>query len=197
MSSAKHIRALLVGTAPSQCEALRPALEHAGFQVIGAIAGDDALEAVVRKLKPDAILIHTDSPARDTLEHLAALHRAFPCPVVVLCEGSDDTAARAAAEMGVSLYVADGISPRSLASSLRTAAHQFRQQEGLRSELREARTELEERRWIDRAKCWLMEREQLREAEAYHRLRRLAMSRGERVASVARSLLSAAGESLI
>lgn len=189
-------RVLLASCAPTQCELLRPALEQAGCAVVG-VCDDAQLEGMVRSLKPDAVLIHSDSPARDTLEHLAALHRNFPCPIVALCEGGHDaTAARAAAEMGLSLYLNDGISPLALAYSLHVAAHQHRQQRGLREQLRELKLEMEERRIIDRAKCWLIERQRLTESEAYHQLRRAAMNQNERLVKVARDLLAAAGEAV-
>jgi chemotaxis response regulator CheB len=47
------------------------------------------LSARVEQLKPDVILIQTDSPSRDTLEHLAVAHEELPRPVVMFANQGD------------------------------------------------------------------------------------------------------------
>ena len=61
-----------------------------------------------------------------------------------------------------------------------------------RSELADARNQLEERKVIDRAKGLLMTRQGLSEQEAYSRLRKAAMDRGLKLAEVAQRLIDAA-----
>jgi response regulator NasT len=63
----------------------------------------------------------------------------------------------------------------------------------LQGELNEARTELAERKTIDRAKAILMESRKLGEAEAYGLLRTTAMNQGRRIVDVAEALITAAG----
>ncbi|MCB4823990.1 ANTAR domain-containing protein [Roseicella sp. GB24] len=52
------------------------------------------------------------------------------------------------------------------------------------------RQDLEERRLIDRAKTVLMQKHKLSEPEAYRRLRRMAMDKGQKLGSVAATVLS-------
>jgi response regulator NasT len=60
----------------------------------------------------------------------------------------------------------------------------------LQSQLERTEARLEERRIVDRAKCLLMERDALSEADAYGRLRRLAMARSQRIVDIAHLVLA-------
>jgi response regulator NasT len=62
----------------------------------------------------------------------------------------------------------------------------------LQSELNEARSELEERKMIERAKHILMEKNGMTEAAAYTLLRRTAMDQSRKIADIARALVTAA-----
>jgi response regulator NasT len=63
----------------------------------------------------------------------------------------------------------------------------------LRDELDNARRELEDRKVIERAKGILMKRRGASEDEAYALLRTTAMSSKQRIADIARSVVTAAG----
>ena len=68
----------------------------------------------------------------------------------------------------------------------------FQHEQGLRRELADEKTELHERKVIDRAKGLLMQRQGLSEQEAYQKLRRAAMDKGLRLGEVAQRMLDAA-----
>jgi len=189
----RKVRVLIAGSEARDAQALAVALTGAGYEVLAREPDEGALERRVRELEPDAIVIHADSPARDTLEHLAVLHARAPRPMLMLCGEGDPRATRAAAQAGVSLYVVERLSAASVRSLVDMALLHFQDRQLLTRELADAQQALADRRAIDDAKCWLMEHEGRSEADAYHRLRRLAMQRGQRVADVARALLAAAG----
>jgi two-component system, response regulator / RNA-binding antiterminator len=186
----RRIRVLLAGAEARNALGLESALVAAGYDVIAREADATALEQRVRELEPDAIVIHSDSPARDTLEHLALLHGRWPRPMLMLCGEGDAQIARAAVQAGVSFYVVDRLSPAAVRSLVDMAVLHFQDRQLLTRELAQAQQALEDRRTIDRAKCLLMEVEGLSEAQAYHRLRRLAMQRGQRLGDLARALLA-------
>jgi len=62
----------------------------------------------------------------------------------------------------------------------------------LQQELNEARSALEDRKIIERAKQILMDQNGLSEAAAYTLLRRTAMDQSRRIADLARALVTAA-----
>jgi response regulator NasT len=62
----------------------------------------------------------------------------------------------------------------------------------LQTELEKAKSALEERKVIDRAKGILMKRKNLSEEDAYALLRRTAMNENRKIAEVAQSVITAA-----
>jgi len=185
----ERVRVLIAG-APAGSREVEVSLRAGGFDVLDVVGDEALLETRVRELAPDVVIIHKDSPARDTLEHLALLHQRWPRPLVMLSPQGDRQIARAAAQAGVSFYVVEHLSPQAVGSLIDMAVLHFQDHQLLRAELAQARQALEDRRAVDDAKCLLMEREALSEAESYHRLRRLAMRRGQRLADLARALLA-------
>ena len=95
-------------------------------------------------------------------------------------------------DAGVSAYVVDGLKKDRIKPILDTAISRFKAVERLRRELEEARSELAERKIIERAKGILMRQRGIGEPEAYALLRRTAMNQNRRIADVAESLVMAA-----
>jgi two-component system, response regulator / RNA-binding antiterminator len=185
------LRVLLIDARCGEASRLEAVLSMSGFSVVGSLQEADDVLAAVSRLEPDAIIIDADSPRRDTLEGLALLGQHKPRPIVMLSEQGDSTLVRVAAEAGVSAYVVDGISPQSVRSLVEVAVLHFHGSSLLRAELDRTQQVMEERHLIDRAKCFLMEQKGWSERDSYHQLRRLAMSRGQKMSDVARQLLGA------
>jgi response regulator NasT len=144
-------------------------------------------------IDPDVIVIDLENPNRDVLEHMLQVSRVAKRPVAMFVDRSDQAAIEAAIEAGVSAYVVDGLKKDRIKPILDTAISRFNAFDRLRRELNEARSELNERKVIERAKALLMHTRKLSEAEAYALLRRTAMNESRRIADIAESLVLAAG----
>lgn len=184
------MRVLIVDNDPQQCATLEAVLKQAGFEVLGQVSDSADIYRHSRELQPDAIIIAADSPARDTLEHLALIARNTPKPMIMFAAQADSGMIQHAADAGVSFYVVPQLSPEAVTSLVVTAVAHFNGTRQLQRDLELARQRLEERRVIDLAKCRLMEREGLAEARAYRHLQRMAMDRNLRMIEVARSVLA-------
>jgi response regulator NasT len=158
-------------------------------------AHPQALTKVVQRERPDVVIIDTESPSRDTLEHLAVMNETAPRPVLMFSHDANQNLIREAVDAGVTAYVAEGLAPDRLAPILEVALARFAHEEKLRRRLAEVESELAERKTIDRAKRLLMERGQMSEQEAYATLRKRAMDAGVRLAEIARRLVDAADSS--
>lgn len=189
MTATKAVRVLIVDARRRSTARLERALRDTGFVVLDVVSEDDDLNARVRDLQPDAIIIDIDSPSRDTLEGLAAVGRDYPRPIVVLSERDDTELVRDAMQLGLSAYVVEGVPPSVIRSLIQVAMMHFRGQSLLLAELQEARRQQEEQRLIHDAKCLLMQHERLTEHEAYHRLRKLAMARSQKLVDTARVVI--------
>ncbi len=167
-------------------------LIRAGYQVAAVLPSSDNLLDKVSQSKPDVILIDTDPPSRDTLEHLAVMDRTAPRPVILF--GSDDNSEtiHQVMQAGVSTYVVDELDSSRLKPVIDIACARFEMMQGLKNELARATQKLDDRKIIDKAKGILMKQRHLEEDEAYASLRKLAMTRGKTIAQVARDLIDSA-----
>ncbi len=75
---------------------------------------------------------------------------------------------------------------------LETTISRYRAFARLKDELEEARSQLEERRVVDRAKLILMKAKNIDEQTAYGLIRRTAMNEKKRLVEIAQSIITAA-----
>ena len=183
---------LLVDDDPERAAIVEPALRKAGYEVVTVVDPATEMLAQVRARRPDVIIIDRDSPDRDTLEHVRMITRDDPRPIVMFTQDKDRTLMREALEAGVSAYVVDGLSVERVRPIVEVALVRFEQWQALRRELDRAQTNLAERKLIERAKGIVMKQRGCTEDEAYAMLRKLAMSRQQRLAQVAESVIAMA-----
>lgn len=186
------LRILVIDESRSRAGDICAGLALAGYQVAAILADSDNLTSEVEKLRPDVILIETESPSRDTLENLAAMHKNMPRPVVMFAHEGEDDAIRAAVKVGVSAYVVDGLDPKRLKGIIDVARAHFDEYQALRQELDEISKKLSDRKIVERAKGVLMKARNLDEDSAYHALRKLAMQRGQPLVQVAKDVVDMA-----
>lgn len=171
---------------------LRLSLLEAGYNLAATLPGDRFLPERLAQIQPDLIVVDAESQGRDILEHVVMATRDERRPIVMFTADEDTSYVRKAIAAGVSAYVVAGTPTEHIKPVLDVAMARFEHEERLRSELADARNQLEERKVVDRAKGLLMTRQGLSEQEAYARLRKAAMDRGLKLAEVAQRLLDAA-----
>jgi two-component system, response regulator / RNA-binding antiterminator len=113
-------------------------------------------------------------------------------PIVMFTNDEDTTHVKDAVAAGVSAYIVAGLAPERIRPILDVAMARFQHEQELRRELADARSQLQERKVIDRAKGLLMQRQNLSEQEAYEKLRKTAMDRGLKLGEVAQRILDVA-----
>lgn len=171
---------------------IETSLLGAGYEIVARVIGRTDLQATVNAVQPDIIVIDMECPDRDTLEDMSRITRERARPTVMFVDRSDSDSIRAAVQAGVTAYVVAGLSPERVRPVLEVAIARFTEFQELRRELESARSSLEERKVIERAKGILMQRRGLPENEAFQLLRKMAMDRKQRLATVARELVAAA-----
>lgn len=168
---------------------LRDGLARAGHEVVASLSSPLELLRAVERLQPDVIVIDTESPTRDVLEHLVIISQSSPRPIVMFASDSGGDAIRDAVRAGVSAYVVDGMDAGRVNSIVQVACAQFNDHQRLKVELAEANLKLSERKLIEHAKGLLMHSRGISEDEAYHALRKLAMSKKQRLGDVAQQVI--------
>lgn len=168
-------------------------LREAGHDAVEVLHSVNAAARRIVETSPDVVVIDLENPERDQLEHFFSLSRALQKPIAMFVDKSDADAIGAAIEAGVSAYVVDGLRKDRVKPILDMAVLRFNAYSRLKAELDEARTALEERKIVDRAKAILMRQRNLGEADAYALLRTAAMNQNRRLVDIAQSLVTAAG----
>lgn len=190
MKQGAPLTVMLVDDQPARAALLEQALRDHNYTVIARLSSAAGLAAEVARLEPDVIIIDTESPDRDTLENMALLNRDNPRPVVMFAAQGDTSAIERALRAGVSAYVVDGLNPGRVKAIVDVAIARFREYQALRRELEETRSQLADRKLIDRAKGLLMKHRSLDEEQAYKAMRKMAMDRGQRLAEVAGNIIA-------
>lgn len=170
---------------------LKASLELSEFDVVGVLAWEQVDERAIQAASADVIIVDANAPGRDTLEQISLMSNTLEKPVVVLGAQKDQRSIQEAMRAGVSAYVAHTIQGEDLSGIIHVAAARFLEHKRLRDELKEAKSELVERKLVDRAKGILMSDHGYSEPEAYKRMRNLAMSKGKRMAEIAEAIIFA------
>jgi response regulator NasT len=186
------MRVLVVDESDERAALLREALTAAGHEVAASLTSPLELLRAVETLRPDVIVIDTESPTRDVLEHVVMVSRSSPRPIVMFSSDAGGDAIRDAVRAGVSAYVVDGLDSGRVNSIVEVACARFDEFQRLKYELADANLKLSERKLVERAKGILMKSRGLPEDEAFHALRKLAMSKKLRLGEVAQQVIESA-----
>ena len=99
-------------------ELARDYLEAAGFAVVSASDGSEAL-ARARSEKPDLVVLDLGLPKIDGLDVARALRRDSSVPIVILSGRSDESDKLVGLELGADDYVTKPFSPKELVARVR------------------------------------------------------------------------------
>jgi response regulator NasT len=184
------LRVMIVDDSEERSLYLRLMLEQVGYMVVAEVFEPRRIYEAVKTRAPDVIIIDTESPSRDTLEHVALLSERDPRPIVMFSSDRASSAIRDAVQAGVSAYIVDGLAPERVKPIIEVAIARFESFQAVKTELAQVKTKLSERKLVERAKGVLMKARGIDEDAAYTALRKMAMERSLHIGEVARQLLA-------
>jgi len=188
----EKLRVMLVGLESTGSEAFVSDFACRDCEIVATASASDDLLRAIEQHRPDVVIIDMEAPNRDTLENLRFVQAHNPRPMVMVTRDEDPETIRRAVAAGVSAYVVDGLQRKRVRPILDAAIARFEQYRSLETELDKTRSQLVERKTIDRAKGLVMQKRRVSEPEAYRLLRKAAMDRNMRVAEVAEQIVAAA-----
>ncbi len=168
-------------------------LREAGHVRVTVIHEVQGVARIIDTLRPDVIIIDIENPNRDMMEHLFQLTRTVGRPIAMFVDRSDTASIEAAVDAGVSAYIVDGLKKERVKPILDMAVSRFNAFSRLQRELADAKSALEERKVVERAKGILMKMRGLSEEEAFALLRQTAMNEKKKMSDIAQSVVTAAG----
>ena len=166
-------------------------LREAGYDRVTIIDDMHSLARRITEINPDVIVIDLENPSRDVLEQMFQVSRAVRRPIAMFVDQSDAASIQASVDAGVSAYIVDGLKKERIKPILDLCISRFNAFSKLQDELDRAKSALEDRKVIDRAKGILMKVKGLTEEEAYVLLRSTAMREKKKIGEIAQSILTA------
>ena len=177
---------LAVAETPELAQALRQTLIDAGEADVLAAPCAGLVQWVEARAPRQVLCTLPDGP-EPLLRALSAWQGVPPCPITWIGAAPPDAAALV--EAGIASHCAD---VTGLAQALAEARARFARERGLREELAAARVQLDDRKWVDRAKGVLMAARAMPEDEAFKLLRSAAMHANLKLVQVSRAVVDAA-----
>ncbi|GLR99553.1 MULTISPECIES: ANTAR domain-containing response regulator [Bradyrhizobium] len=191
MSAEQSPKIVIVDESPIRAAILEEGLRDAGFTQVVHISEMQSLLARIYAVDPDIILIDLENPSRDVLEAMFQVSRAVKRPIAMFVDQSDSASIQASVEAGVSAYIVDGLKKERIKPILDLCVSRFNAFAKLQEELERTKSQLEDRKVIERAKGILMKVKGLTEDEAYVLLRSTAMREKKKIGEIAQSIITA------
>ncbi|GLR91798.1 MULTISPECIES: ANTAR domain-containing response regulator [Bradyrhizobium] len=191
MSAEQSPKIVIVDESPIRAAILEEGLREAGFTQVVHISEMQSLLARIYAVDPDIILIDLENPSRDVLEQMFQVSRAVRRPIAMFVDQSDSASIQASVEAGVSAYIVDGLKKERIKPILDLCVSRFNAFAKLQEELERTKSQLEDRKIIERAKGILMRVKGLTEDEAYVLMRSTAMREKKKIGEIAQSIITA------
>jgi len=185
----KIITVLLIEEKPTTRSLLKQALTDFNYLVTKHLCFDDDIIEQMDLCNPQVLILSTDLPSTTMLKTLAEINQFLPLPIIIFAENDSPNVIQNAINSGVSAYVVNEIHPHRIKSIISVANERFKAVQSLRRELKQAKTQLESRKYIERAKGLIMQQKHLSENEAYGVLRKMAMDQGSSLGMVAKNII--------
>ncbi len=183
---------LVIDDNPVRSAILEEGLREAGHVNVVRLDTTHELLRRIWQIDPDVVLIDLADPSRDVLEQMFQVSRMVKRPIAMFVDQSDTSMIEAAVDAGVSAYIVDGLKKERVKPILDMTVSRFNAFDRLSRQLDEARSELAERKLIERAKGILMKSRGIAEEEAYGMLRKTAMNEKKKLSEIAQSVVTAA-----
>jgi len=172
---------------------LRTVLEEMGHQVVGAAPDGVAAVSLARRTRPDVVILDIKMPGLDGLAAAEAIAAERPAPILILTAYSDRELVERAATLAVQGYLVKPIREADLAPAIEIAMARFSEWQALQKEAANLQEALLTRDLVDQAKRLLMEREGLKEREAFLRIQHHSRRQRRPMREVAEEVLHGEG----
>ena len=191
MGAEQSPKIVIIDESPIRAAILEEGLREAGYTEVVQVNEMQSLLARISALDPDIIVIDLENPSRDSLEQMFQVSRAVRRPIAMFVDQSDSAMIQASVDAGVSAYIVDGLKKERIKPILDLCVSRFNAFAKLQEELERTKSQLEDRKIIEKAKGILMKVKGLTEDEAYVLLRSTAMREKKKIGEIAQSIITA------
>jgi AmiR/NasT family two-component response regulator len=170
---------------------LKATLEALGHRVIGEAEDGRQAVALARSLRPDLAILDIMMPQMNGLDAAQAIHQEDLAAVILLTGYAEEDMIARADSAGVLAYLRKPFRREDLTPAIVLALGRHRERRSLAEEINSLRNKIEARKLMGRAKALLMERHNLTEREAFHRIQSQSQSLQKPPQEIARAIITA------
>lgn len=185
------LKIILVDENTGRSAILRRALQDHGHEVICRLSSSSQLQDSNEMTHTDVVIVNADIANEAVFANLTDINKTKPKPIVMFAKKSNSEMANSAIKSGVNAYIVDGLEEKRVQPILDVAIARFREFQALKDELDATRSQLSERKAVEKAKGLLMKHKKIDEDMAYQLLRKMAMDKNKRIVDVAESMINA------
>ncbi|MEH7333563.1 response regulator [Neobacillus drentensis] len=187
----KSLRILLAEDEFLVLMGIKSYVEKLGHEVVGTAT--DGLRAVELALetKPDLVIMDINMPNLDGIDAIKKINETLFIPSIIVSGYHDEKLINRATEEGVLYYLLKPIDIGDLKIAINISLSRFEEFKKLQDELDSTKNALEARKHIEKAKGILMERMNLKEADAMKRLQQMSRDKNKKLVVIAKDLIEA------
>ncbi|MFC4802079.1 ANTAR domain-containing response regulator [Neobacillus sp. GCM10023253] len=187
----KSLRILLAEDEFLVLMGIKSYVEKLGHEVVGTAT--DGLKAVELALetKPDLVIMDINMPNLDGIDAIKRINETLFIPSIIVSGYHDEKLINRATEEGVLYYLLKPIDIGDLKIAINISLSRFEEFKKLQDELDSTKNALEARKHIEKAKGILMERMNLKEADAMKRLQQMSRDKNKKLVVIAKELIEA------
>jgi two-component system, response regulator PdtaR len=168
---------------------LKELLQEEGYDVVGETGrGDEAIE-LVRRLRPELVILDIKMPGLDGLSAARQIAGERLSAVLMVTAFSQRELVEQARDAGALAYLVKPFQKSDLIPAIEVAVGRFAELTSLEREVEDLQGRLEARKVIDRAKGRLMDDHELAEQDAWRFLQQSAMTNRVRIDEIAQQVL--------
>ena len=170
---------------------LKEVLENLGYSVIAeATNGKQAVEYAL-EYQPDLLIIDINMPILDGIEAIRKINKKVNIPAIITTGYNEKELIKRANDAGVFYYLVKPVDELELKPAIEIVMSRFEEYSKLKNQLKEKEDALESRKFIERAKGILMEKNNIKEAEAMKLLQKMSTSRNQKMVEISKDIISA------
>ena len=162
-----------------------------GHEVVGvATDGAEAAKKVL-EVQPDLVLMDINMPKMDGISAIEACNREKIFPCIIITGYKDEEQIKRATVAGVYGYLNKPVDEYQLRAEISVVIERHKEHIRLEQELINAKNSLEERKIIERAKGIVMDKMNLKEADAFSFLQKKSRDKNMKLINVAHEIIKA------
>ncbi len=170
---------------------LKETLQRMGHQVVAEAGDGRTAVELVRQHRPDLVVLDVKMPEMDGVDAAKEISKEKLAPVLLLTAYSQQDLVKRAMEAGVFAYVVKPFTESDLLPAIGVATARFREFNVISEQAESLTQALDTRKLVDRAKGLLMDKNGLKEADAFRRIQQQSMNTRKSMREIAEAIIIA------